>query len=224
MSGNIPRTSPSNGVEECIIYGAGGFAREVQWLADRAWKDLRPVVFAEDLSQMRELKGRVVTSIEEAVRAFPSGSVLIAVGNPKTRRTLAGRVTALGGRTSKALIDPSVQGCFNSIAIGDGSIICAGSILTVDITIGRHVHINLDCTIGHDAILEDFVTLAPGVHVSGCVTIKEGSYIGTGASIINGYQDRPLVVGTGAVVGAQACVIRDVPDGATVVGVPAKSK
>jgi serine acetyltransferase len=102
-------------------------------------------------------------------------------------------------------------------------VICAGCILTTNITIGNHVQINLDCTIGHDAVLEDFVTLAPGVHISGCVKIEEGAYIGTGASIINGTRDEFIVIGRDAVVGAQACVTRSVGAGVTVVGVPAKT-
>ncbi|MGH7625559.1 MAG: hypothetical protein ACREOJ_09600 [Gemmatimonadaceae bacterium] len=110
------------------------------------------------------------------------------------------------------------------VELGEGTIVCAGCILTVNIAIGRHVHLNLDCTIGHDAVLEDFVTLAPGVHVSGCVKIERGAYLGTGAVVINGTQVRPLVVGAGAIVGAGAVVTKNVSPGVTVVGVPARSR
>jgi acetyltransferase-like isoleucine patch superfamily enzyme len=101
-------------------------------------------------------------------------------------------------------------------------VICAGTILTTNITLGDHVQINLDCTIGHDVELEEYATLAPGVHVSGCVRIGSGAYVGTGAVIINGDQEQPLTIGTGAVIGAGACVTRSVEPGTTVVGVPAK--
>ena len=106
--------------------------------------------------------------------------------------------------------------------MGRGIVICAGNILTTDITIGAHVQINLGCTIGHDVELHDYATLAPGVHVSGYVTIGRRVYIGTGATIINGSAERRLVIHDDAVVGAGACVTRSVADGLTVVGVPAK--
>jgi len=108
------------------------------------------------------------------------------------------------------------------VEVGRGSVITVGNILTVNVRLGQHVHVNLDCTIGHDAVLEDYATLAPGVHVSGWVFIKEGVYIGTGAVIINGTEDKPLEIGAYAVVGAGAVVTKDVPPGVTVVGVPAK--
>ena len=68
----------------------------------------------------------------------------------------------------------------------------------------------------------DFTTLAPGVHVSGCVHFGKRVYVGTGAVIINGTRDNPLILGDDAVVGAGACVTKSVPPATTVVGVPAK--
>jgi serine acetyltransferase len=65
--------------------------------------------------------------------------------------------------------------------------------------------------------MEDYVTLAPGVHISGRVKICKGAYIGTGASVIPG-----VTIGTKATIGAGAVVVRDVPAGETHVGVPAK--
>jgi serine acetyltransferase len=84
------------------------------------------------------------------------------------------------------------------------------------------VQINLDCTVGHDVVMGDYTTLAPGVHVSGCVRFGQRAYVGTGATIINGTQDAPLIIGDDAVIGAGACVTKSVPTGLTVVGVPAK--
>jgi acetyltransferase-like isoleucine patch superfamily enzyme len=96
-------------------------------------------------------------------------------------------------------------------------VITAGCILTNQIRIGAHVHLNLDSTIGHDVLVEDFVTVAPGVHISGNVTLGGGNNIGTGAAIIQGVR-----IGAGSVVGAGAVVTEDVPPDVVAVGVPAR--
>src|SRR5665647_2274293 len=103
------------------------------------------------------------------------------------------------------------------IAIGEGTIICAGAILTVDITIGKHVIINLDCTVGHDALIGDFVTLYPSVNISGNTVINDEVEFGTGSQIIQGKE-----VGSGSIIGAGAVVVRDIPQGCTAVGLPAR--
>ena len=77
--------------------------------------------------------------------------------------------------------------------------------------------LHLHCTVTHDCVLEDWVSLMPGCHVSGGVTLGEGAFLGVGAVILQG-----RTVGAWARVGAGAVVTEDVPAGATVVGVPAR--
>ena len=100
---------------------------------------------------------------------------------------------------------------------GKGNIICAGNILTVDIQIGDFNIINLDCTIGHDAILISYVTVYPGVHISGMVTIGAESEIGTGTQIIQGTRITDQVI-----IGAGSTIIRDIEEAGTYVGSPVR--
>jgi sugar O-acyltransferase (sialic acid O-acetyltransferase NeuD family) len=202
------------------VYGGGGFAREVAWLAEACGHEV--VCFIDDDPSKigRTLNDIRVLSIEEAASAFTDAHVAAAIGSPKTRETVTRRAEQHGFRLA-TLVHPRVERS-RWVTFGDGAVICAGNILTTNITIGRHVQINLDCTIGHDVIMDDYATLAPGVHVSGWVTLGRRAYVGTGASIINGTEDRPLVIGEDAVVGAGACVTRSVDPGVTAVGVPAK--
>jgi serine acetyltransferase len=79
------------------------------------------------------------------------------------------------------------------------------------------VHVNLACTVGHDAVLEDYATLAPGVHVSGHVVVEEGAYVGTGANVVE-----RLRIGRWSVVGAGSTVLANVPANTTAVGIPAR--
>ena len=139
--------------------------------------------------------------------------VICSVGKSIIRKTIVSRIR---GKRFATLIDPDVIGS-DSVNIGEGSIICAGSILTVDISIGSHTIINLDCTVGHDAVISDFVTVYPSVNISGNVCIESCVEIGTGSQIIQG-----LHIAENTIIGAGAVVIRDLPSNCTAVGSPAK--
>jgi acetyltransferase-like isoleucine patch superfamily enzyme len=104
-----------------------------------------------------------------------------------------------------------------SVAIGTGSMLMAGARTTVSTSIGSHFIANLNCTLGHDAAIGDFVTVAPLVAISGGVRIGNGVEIGTGACLREGIQ-----VGDGALIGMGAVVVKDVPANAVVVGNPAR--
>ena len=93
----------------------------------------------------------------------------------------------------------------------------SGVRLTKHTVVGCHAPGNLNCTISHDAIVGDFATLSPSVHLRGGCLIEDGSTIGTGCVVL------PEVrVGRGAVVGAGATIVCDVAPGTTVVGAAAR--
>lgn len=208
------------------IYGAGGFGREVAWLVqscnDSSRAPYEVVCFIDDNEAMQgqALNGIPVLSFALAHARFPNMRVVSGIGSPRVRQRLMEKVAA-AGVGFETIVHPRVERS-EWIDIGAGTVICAGSILTTNIVLGQHVQINLDCTIGHDVIMDDYATLAPGVHVSGRVHLGKRVYVGTGAVIINGTEDAPLVIADDAVVGAGACVTKSVPPGVTVVGVPAR--
>lgn len=211
--------------KQIAIYGAGGFAREVAWLVETCNvtdNKYEVVSFIDDdeTNHGKVLNEIPIYGLDESKRRFADACVVGGVGSPKTREGLMRKAAAVGF-AFETIIHPRVERS-RWIDVGVGSVICAGNILTTNITLGEHVQINLDCTIGHDVVMEDFTTLAPGVHVSGCVRFGKRVYVGTGAVIINGTQDVPLIIGDDAVIGAGACVTKPVPSGATAVGVPAK--
>jgi sugar O-acyltransferase (sialic acid O-acetyltransferase NeuD family) len=211
---------------DLVIFGASGFAREVAEWAERAtWdgRSWRLVGFIDDVTPGGVLRDRPVLSLADTGKV-PGAMYLVAVGDPKLRERLAGQAEAVGLRVAPPLVHPSVEYAREYVRVGDGTVICRGCTLTTDIDVGRHVQINLHCTVGHDVRLGDYATLAPGVHISGKVDIGRGAYFGTGAVTVDGGYDDPLAIGAHAIVGAGAVVTRDVPAAATVVGVPARSR
>lgn len=209
---------------QIAVYGAGGFGREVAWLAQSAvfgGKGVEIVCFIED---DEALCGTIsndleVLSLPQAKEKYPSASVVSGIGVPKVRELTMGKALAAGFDFA-TLVHPRTE-ISKWVEIGEGVVICAGNILTTNIILGQHVQINLDCTIGHDVVMGDYATLAPGVHVSGYVHIGKRAYIGTGAVIINGTLNNPLIIGDDVIIGAGTCVTKSISYG-TWGGVPAR--
>jgi len=212
---------------ELLIFGAGGFGREVASWAERAHWQERPfelVGFIDDAAAGQVLNGWPVLSLADAAAGYPDAGVLATVGDPAVRERVISRAAQAGLAVTAPVIHPNVEYDHDYVQIADGVVICAGSILTVNIEVHEHAQINLGCTIGHDAVIGPYATLSPGVHISGNVTLEPHAFLGTGAVTVNGHPGRPLTIGSGAVVGAGAVVTKDIASGATVTGVPARSR
>lgn len=207
-------------MRDLYIIGAGGFGREVAWLVERinaatpTW-NLKGFI-DDDESRWGSVEDEYpVLGGCEYLKGLGEVYAVCAVGAAKVRKRI---VEKFAGSQVKfaTLIDPSVL-VSKRVTIGEGTIICAGTIITVDIKIGNHVIINLDCTIGHDDIIEDFVTIYPSVNVSGNVVLGECSEFGTGMQIIQGKKIAPNTI-----IGAGTVVVKDIEESGTYVGVPAK--
>lgn len=208
-------------MKNIVILGAGGFGREVQWLIDRInerEKQYNILGFIDDGVEVGTHIGNleVIGNTEFLCDYDKSLCVVVAIGSAKIRRKVADKLKGNVKLEFPNLIDPSVLTSERSI-FGKGNIICAGTILTVDYQLGDFVIINLDCTVGHDAILDSFVTLYPSVNVSGCVKIGQESEIGTGTNIIQGKN-----IGERSIIGAGSVVVRDIEGSCTAMGCPCK--
>lgn len=209
------------GGRQLIVYGASGFGREVAWLAQMCGTyEIACFTDDDETKQGSILNDIPVMSLSEGRREFPRARLVGGVGTPGTRQAMMERASE-AGFAFETVIHPKAE-YSRHLRIGIGTVICAGTVLTTNIILGRHVQINLNCTVGHDAILDDYATLAPGVHVSGWVHLGRRVYVGTGAVLVHGTSASPLIVGDDAVIGAGACVTKSVPAGETWVGVPAR--
>lgn len=209
-------------LKDLYIIGAGGFGREVAWLVERInskeleW-NIKGFLDENELLHGKKENGyTVVGGLDYLIEQKNEFYVVCAVGSAKARKRIIERIKTISNIKFATLIDPSVIKS-DMISIGEGSVVCAANILTVNIDIGCHVHINLDCSVGHDVIIEDYVTVYPSVNISGNVHVGKCSELGTGTAIIQGIE-----IGVEAIIGAGAVVIRNIPDKCTAVGNPAK--
>lgn len=209
-------------MKRMAIYGAGGFGREVAWLAESCDRSNEVVCFVDDSSDFigKSVNDIPVLDFNGLRNRFQGITVVVAIGSPSVRQTVVDKLE-MAGFAIGALVHPRTE-MSRWIKMEEGAIICAGCILTTNIHIKKHVQINLDCTIGHDVVMDDYTTLAPGVHVSGWVHFGKRVYVGTGAVFINGTKNNPIAIGDDVVIGAGACVTKSISCG-TWGGVPARA-
>jgi sugar O-acyltransferase (sialic acid O-acetyltransferase NeuD family) len=211
------------------LYGTGGFGREVmpvlqEYMATRSQTEPDSdfhIFFVETEPKQAEVNGYPMLS-EKDFFDLRCGKRLfnIAIGNSRVRERIALSCIERGAQPLTIRSLDSIS--YDRNTIGEGSILCAQTMLTSNAKVGRFFHGNIYSYVAHDCVVGDFVTFAPGVKCNGNVHIHDHAYIGTGAVIKQGTDSEPLVIGEGAVVGMGAVVTKNVPPFTTVVGNPAK--
>lgn len=205
------------------VVGAGGFGREVMPVAvemlsarDDAQFEL---VFVDDHPKQPTVNGHRVMTSDEFFSARAEKHFNVAIADYVVRERLVSRFAGAGAQPFAITAENSVRLSTNEI--GEGAILCPYTTVTSNVTIGRYFHLNPYSYVAHDCRIGDFVTFAPSAHCNGRVVIEDYAYIGSAAVIKQGTEDKPLVIGKGAVVGMGAVVTKSVAPFTTVVGNPA---
>jgi sugar O-acyltransferase (sialic acid O-acetyltransferase NeuD family) len=207
-------------MQDLVIYGAGGFGREVRLLIDQinavsnTWNIIG---FIDDNSEKQIVDGLPVKRmINDLLLKVQNIHVVIAVADPSTRWHIYEKLK--DQVIYPTLIHPSANlGDLARNKIGKGCIITSGCILTTGITIRDFSILNLSSTVGHDTSVGEYCTIMPGCNISGNVTIAEQSLIGTGVQILQN-----LHIGKQCTIGAGAVVTKSIPDHSIAMGVPAR--
>lgn len=208
-------------MDKIAIVGAGGFGREVLTLVQAINKEKERyeiLGFIDNLQKGTMINGYPVIGTDDEINETKEEvSVVLSVGDARLKNKIRNKYTNPKIKFP-TLIHPSVFiGDDNLVKIGQGCIICATCALTTNIVIKDFVTLNLQCTVGHDTIINDYCSFMPGCHISGKVHIEEGVCCGTGVKIID-----QTNIGKYTIVGAGAVVTKSLPDNCTAVGMPAK--
>lgn len=199
------------------IFGAGGFGREVLCCLEDLYpnQNLNEIVhFMVDDENFQESTIHGVSVIKFSDFVPDSYQVIVAVGDPITRKQIVEKMPS--GTVFGTIIHPTVTKS-RWIEIGEGSVISAGCILTCDIKIGKHAHLNLNTTIGHDCSIGNYFTTAPAVNISGNCKISECVYFGTSSSIRQG-----INICDNVTIGMGAIVVKHITEPGVYIGSPAK--
>lgn len=210
-----------NRLTEIVILGAGRGSAELIDLLNGA--ELQAVSVLDDRWPRgpRDVGGVAVTgTLADASAHVSKGRKLLLgianAGNRSIRREIHERA-GLEDSAWAVFADP-LSTVSKAADLGAGCIVYPGARIAVAARLGRQVIVYYNAVIHHDVILGDGVTVCAGALVAGNVEVGAGSYLGIGSVLRDGVR-----VGRGALVGMGAVVTRDVPDGATVTGVPARS-
>lgn len=207
-----------------ILAGSGGCMRELLWQIQElnrrqmVWRVLGYVDISAEGSPL-QVGGQAYPYLGNdtyLLERKEETQVAICVGSSRLRRRIGEKLSANPWLQFPNLVLPNTYIC-PDVQMGRGNIISMDCRVSTNVAMGDFNFLNMGAVVCHDGVLADYVTMSPDARLAGNVTVGSSSEIGMGTRVIQGIR-----IGSGVVTGAGSVVIRDVPDGVVVVGVPAK--
>ena len=200
--------------KDVIIIGAGGHAKVIADIIYKSGDNL--IGFLDDnlANKGKEIYlGKKVLGTTKDIDKYKEYYFVIGIGNNSIRK----KINNENNLKLYTAIHPSAI-IAQDVKIGTGSVIMAGVVINPGTVIGKNCIINTCSSLDHDNLLEDYVHISPGAHLAGTVSVKEGTWICTGATIINN-----ITIAKNNIIGAGSVVIKDInEENGTYVGVPVK--
>jgi len=203
--------------QKLAIFGTGGFSREILCLVVDLWSqtgiDFRQkACFVEQDKIWEEKFINDIPVIPESRFDPEKYLAIIGTGDPGVRRRIAEQLPK--STRFATVIHPGAV-VSQWAEIGEGSVICAGTIITCNLKIGKHAHLNLHTTVGHDCNIGDYFTSAPAANISGICTFGDNVYLGTNCSIRQG-----VSICSDVTIGMGAVVVKNITEPGVYVGNP----
>jgi sugar O-acyltransferase (sialic acid O-acetyltransferase NeuD family) len=204
---------------ELVIIGAGGHGKVVLDILQMSTKH-RVVGFldADPALAGTQVNGLPVIGPVNQVSRLRQQKIkgaIVAIGDNRVRVSYAALLSEHGLELITAVHPAAVVA--KSAIIGQNVVIAAGAVVAASANVGDSVILNTSCVVDHECDIEAGAHICPGALLAGRVRIGAGVFVGLGAKVLP-----CLSIGKGAIVGAGSVVLKDVPEGSTVVGVPAR--
>jgi sugar O-acyltransferase (sialic acid O-acetyltransferase NeuD family) len=207
-------------MKNLVIIGAGTFGREVlAWALDamRHQTDWKVLGFLDANPSALQPFGWDYPILGDPQAYAPSREdvLVCAIGDSRTRLKVALALKERGGEFANLVHPTAILG--PQCRIGDGCILCPGTVLTTNVTLGEFVILNVQATVGHDAVVGRASTISAHCDITGRARLGEGVFMGSHACVLPG-----VSIGDYSVIGAGSVVIRNTEPHTTVMGVPAR--
>lgn len=200
-----------------LLVGAGGHAKVVIELFRASDRYTPAGLIAQDSTSISLLGVPILGCDADLPRLRASGltHVFVAIGDNQRRLSMGYQLADMGfsivnAISPAAIVSPSVR-------LGFGIAIMSGGIVNAEAQIGNFAIVNTGASVDHDCRIGEGAHLAPATALAGNVTAERLAFMGVGSTAVPGVR-----IGESAIVGAGACVLHDIPAGATAWGVPAR--
>ena len=208
-------------MRDIVIIGSGGVGKEVAWIIEQI-NEVEPtykiVGFIDDdkTKLNTEIIGyKVIGDLNYLKEINYQGDIVIAIANYEVKKSIVEKLKELKAQFP-IIIHPNLK-IHKSVEIDEGSILYEGSIISPNVKMGKYVIVSPKCGIGHDSIIQDYVSLLWNVSISGNDFIEEGVLFGSGSTVIQGKR-----VKKGSIIGAGAVVVKDIDERGIYKGIPAR--
>jgi len=207
-------------MKDLVIIGCGGFGREVVEIVnlinekEPTWNFIGFIDDNESATTIEDFN--IIGGLDKLYEIKDKVFACIAIADLGSRKRIADDCYKHGVKFA-TIISPDLKQRGNLCTIGEGTIITTGCEMAINSHIGKHCIFNTGSGIGHDTIVGDFVDMMPYAVAMGDVKISSFCFLGVRSTVING-----LSITEHCTVGACGCVIKDLEEPGTYVGVPVK--
>lgn len=195
----------------------GGFCEIIELCQDCGFHILGVVDFSDQEAQKYQLKylGNDEEFLSDADQ-YKNYKLVVSPDAPAVREKIVKRYREAGFSFAQ-VVSPDAK-ISRTAKLGDGVIIQTGCMISAQVVVGAFSRLNIGVHVLHESEIGEYVTLAPGALVLGRIKIQQGCYIGARSVVLPS-----MCIGESALIGAGAVVTKDVLEGKTVVGVPARA-
>jgi sugar O-acyltransferase (sialic acid O-acetyltransferase NeuD family) len=210
-------------MSDWVICGAGGLGREIRaylrsYFSTLVDGDENFLGFIDDGKPEGAPVGdsKILGNRTALISMTRPTSVLMGIAGPAAKASLYAELSQNPHLIFPILVHPLAR-VEPSAVLKAGTIVSPHCDVSIDVSLGLCVFVNVGTQIGHDSVLGDFCSVMPHTDISGNSTVGDRCFVGAGARIFQG-----LTIGSDATVGIGSVVLNNVPSRCTVMGYPAK--